>query len=78
MLAHYLVSLYRSLTRHRLYAALNVLGLAVGIAVFLVLWLDVQFETSFERWIPDASQIYELRTIQHSPHEPAPCARGLS
>ena len=69
MLSHYVVTLYRSLTRHRLYAALNVFGLAVGIAVFLVLWLDVRFETSFERWIPDAAQIYELRTIQKSVHQ---------
>ncbi len=58
MFGHYLVTLYRSLTRHRLYAALNVFGLAVGIAVFLVLWLDVKFETGFEKWIPDAGQIY--------------------
>ena len=70
MWAHYLVTLYRSLTRHRLYAALNVLGLAVGIAVFLVLWLDVRFETGFETWIPDAGQIYELRTQWHMPGAP--------
>ena len=70
MWAHYLVTLYRALTRHRLYAALNVLGLAVGIAVFLVLWLDVRFETGFERWIPDAAQIYELRTQWHMPGAP--------
>jgi putative ABC transport system permease protein len=62
MLIHYLLTLYRSLTRHRLYAAINVLGLAVGIAVFLVLFLDVRFETSFERWIPDARQISVIRT----------------
>ena len=60
MLNHYLLTLYRSLTRHRLYAALNVLGLAVGIAVFLVLMLDVRFETRFDRWIPDAANIYRL------------------
>ena len=65
MFGHYLVTLYRSLTRHRLYAALNVLGLAVGIAVFLVLWLDVKFETGFERFVPDADQIYELRSQWH-------------
>ena len=62
MWGHYVVTLYRSLTRHRLYAALNVLGLAVGVAVFLVLWLDVRFETGFERWIPDAGQIYVVTT----------------
>ncbi len=62
MLTHYLLTLYRALSRHRLYAAINVVGLAVGIAVFLVLFLDVRFETSFERWIPNASQIYAIRT----------------
>jgi putative ABC transport system permease protein len=62
MLTHYLLTLYRSLSRHRLYAAINVLGLAVGIAVFLVLFLDVRFETSFERWIPNADQIYVVRS----------------
>jgi putative ABC transport system permease protein len=62
VLQHYLLTLYRALTRHRLYAALNVLGLAVGMAVFLVLALMVRFETSFERWIPHASQIYAIRT----------------
>jgi putative ABC transport system permease protein len=62
MLTHYLLTLYRSLSRHRLYAAINVLGLAVGIAVFLVLFLDVRFETSFNAWIPDARQIYAVET----------------
>jgi putative ABC transport system permease protein len=62
MLNHYLLTLYRSLTRHRLYAALNVLGLAVGIAVFLVLILDVRFETGFERWLPHSDQVYLVRT----------------
>jgi len=60
MWAHYFLTLYRSMARHRLYAALNVLGLAVGIAVFLILWLNVCFETSFDRWIPDSSNLYRL------------------
>lgn len=36
-----LLTLYRSLTLHRLYSILNVGGLALGIAVFLVLFLFV-------------------------------------
>src|SRR5271155_1589513 len=70
MLNHYLLTLYRSLTRHRLYAVLNVLGLAVGIAVFLVLWLDVRFETSFDRWIPRADSIYRLDATMTFPGRP--------
>ncbi|NJR78581.1 ABC transporter permease [Sphingomonas corticis] len=63
MNASALVSFYRALTRHRLYAAFNIGGLAVGIAVFLVLGLYVRFETSFEKWLPKSEGIYAVRTI---------------
>ena len=67
MWTHHLTTLYRSLTRHRLYAAINVLGLAVGVAVFLVLSLYVRFETSFERWLPDSNKIYVMRQTWRLP-----------
>jgi len=54
------LSFYRSLTRHPLYSALNLLGLSFGIAVFIVLSLFVRFETSYEQWLPNADRIYEV------------------
>ncbi|WP_294211173.1 ABC transporter permease [uncultured Sphingomonas sp.] len=66
-----LLSLYRSLTRHKLYAALNIGGLAVGIAVFLVLGLYVRFETSFEKWLPDYDKVYVVQTVWTLPESPA-------
>ena len=57
-----LLSLYRSLTRHKLYAALNIGGLAIGIAVFLVLGLYVRFETSYETWLPHHDEIYTIQS----------------
>lgn len=65
-----LLSLYRSLSRHKLYAALNIGGLAVGIAVFLVLGLYVRFETSFERWLPDHDKVYVVQTVWNLPGSP--------
>ncbi|MEI5687591.1 FtsX-like permease family protein [Sphingomonas kyungheensis] len=65
-----LLSLYRSLIRHKLYAALNIGGLAVGIAVFLVLGLYVRFETSFERWLPNHDKIYLVETVWNTPGSP--------
>jgi putative ABC transport system permease protein len=53
---------YRSLTRHKLYASLNIGGLAVGIAVFVILGLFVRFETSYETWLPHHDQIYLAET----------------
>jgi putative ABC transport system permease protein len=65
-----LIALYRSLTRHKLYAALNIGGLAVGIAVFLVLGLYVRFQTSFETWVPHHEQIEVVQTVWHIPNSP--------
>lgn len=62
-----LLTLYRSLTRHKLYAALNIGGLAVGIAVFLVLGLYVRFETSYEKWLPHHDEVYVVETIWNQP-----------
>jgi len=70
MLGHFALSLYRSLTRHRLYAAINIVGLALGIAVFLMLALVVRFEASFERWIPGADRIWLVSTTGLSGWEP--------
>ncbi len=65
-----LLTLYRSLTRHRLYAALNIGGLAVGVAVFLVLGLYVRFETSYEKWLPHHDQLYVVQTDWKMPNSP--------
>jgi putative ABC transport system permease protein len=64
------ISLYRSLTRYKLYAGLNIGGLAVGIAVFLILSLYVRFQTSFETWIPNHGQIYLVETISKMTNGP--------
>lgn len=62
-----LLTLYRSLTRHKLYAALNIGGLAVGIAVFLVLSLYARFETSYEKWLPRYDRIYLMQSVWNMP-----------
>ncbi|MGJ3626719.1 hypothetical protein AB5I41_07385 [Sphingomonas sp. MMS24-JH45] len=45
-----------------LYAAFNIGGLAVGIAVFLVLGLYVRFD-EFEKWLPRHDGIYVVQTV---------------
>jgi len=65
-----LTSLYRSLTRHKLFAALNIGGLALGIATFLVLFLFVRFETGFDRSIPGVERLYVMQETYHMPGYP--------
>ncbi len=71
MNAFALLTLYRSLTRHKLYAALNIGGLAVGIAVFVVLALYVRFETSHEKWLPGHDNLYLVEEYWDQPGSPA-------
>ncbi|QAY78717.1 ABC transporter permease [Sphingosinicella sp. BN140058] len=65
-----LLGLYRALTRHRLYAALNIGGLALGIAIFLVLGLYVRFETSYETWLPHHDELYRVQMRLDFPGSP--------
>ncbi|MEM7702632.1 MAG: FtsX-like permease family protein [Pseudomonadota bacterium] len=65
-----IMSLYRSLTRDRVYAALNIGGLAVGMAAAIMLTLFVRFETSFEKWVPDHDEIYLVQTDMRAPNQP--------
>jgi putative ABC transport system permease protein len=67
MLANYALSLYRTLSRRWLYALINVTGLALGIAVCTTLFLVVRFETSFDRWIPGAENVYRVDGLHHWP-----------
>jgi len=70
MLGNVFLTFYRVTTRHPLYAALDLLGLSFGVAVFITLSLYVRFETSFENWLPHADQIYEARTRYTMPGKP--------
>ena len=67
MFRSYLLTLYRSLTKHQLFALLNILGLAVGMAVFLVLSIAVRFEQSYDRWIPHAERTFRVSGEFHTP-----------
>ena len=65
-----LLTLYRSLTRHRLYAVLNIGGLALGIAVFLVLFLFVRFETGYDRVLPGWDRVRVVKQTMQFPGSP--------
>lgn len=62
MLRSVLIAFWRSFTRHPLYGVLNLLGLSLGIAVFIALSLLVRFETGYESWSPERAKIYTVGT----------------
>jgi putative ABC transport system permease protein len=60
MLSNYLAAALRNLVRNKLYAAINIVGLAAGFAAALLIALFVRDEFSYDRFFPDYQQIYLL------------------
>src|SRR5437868_11716070 len=58
MLGNYLASAIRNLMRNRLYAAINVGGLAVWLAAAILIALFVRDEFSYDRFLPDHERIF--------------------
>ncbi len=50
----------RSLFRNKSFAIINILGLAVGMAVFLLITQYKRFENSYENFIPNRENIYRV------------------
>ena len=64
MLRNYLTTAVRSLRRHLGYAAINVVGLGVGIAVSVLLLLFVRSELAVNDVFPNAEHIYRVDSWQ--------------
>lgn len=64
---------FRTLSRHRLYTLINLIGLALGIAVFLIMMLIVRYETTYDSYIPHAATLYQvdelLKPAGHAAYE---------
>lgn len=60
MLKHYLTTAYRNIIKHRVFSAINVAGLALGIASFVLIALYVRYELSFDKFHKDYERIYRV------------------
>ncbi|NUM79306.1 ABC transporter permease [bacterium] len=60
MLQNYLKIAIRNLLKHKTYSAINILGLAVGMASCLIILLFVQYELSYDRYHAHADRIYRV------------------
>lgn len=60
MLNNYTRTAWRSLLKNRIYTAINILGLAAGIAAFLFIATYVEFERSYEHSNPNADNVWRI------------------
>ena len=84
MIYNYLKTAWRNLLRNKSYMLINVLGLTVGIAACLLIFMVVRFETSFDNFHPKRNNVYrvvsEFETedgVSHSPGAPFPVIPAL-
>lgn len=66
MFSNYFKTAVRNFKRNKSYALINTLGLAVGIAACFLIFLVVQFESSFDNFHPKRSSIYRVGTEFHN------------
>ena len=64
MLQNYLTIAWRNFIRYREYSALNILGLSTGLTCCIVIYVFVQYESTFDHHLKYADQIY--RVVQHT------------
>src|ERR1043165_8095134 len=60
MIRNYFKIAWRNLLRHKAYSAINITGLAVGIAACLLIFVVVQYELSYDKFQKNYSRIYRI------------------
>jgi putative ABC transport system permease protein len=65
MFRSHIISALRSFARHRLYALINVAGLAIGLACAILIALFLRDELSYDKWIPDSANLYRVELTFH-------------
>ncbi|WPP49842.1 FtsX-like permease family protein [Catalinimonas niigatensis] len=66
MLRNFFLTAFRNLSKNKTYAAINVLGLALGIACCVAIFVLVRFETSFDDYHSKAEQVYRVNLNQQN------------
>ena len=85
MLKNYLITALRNIKRQKVYSFLNLTGLTIGIACFMLISLYVRDELSYDRYHKDADRIYRISAehpfVYHGKNQsaitPAPLAPAL-
>jgi putative ABC transport system permease protein len=68
MIRNYIKIAWRNLKNNKVYSALNIVGLAAGMAVALLIGLWVFNEYSYDRFLPDSNQLYQVKVNFTSKH----------
>ena len=60
MIKNYLKIAWRNMLHNKVYSALNIVGLAAGMAVALLIALWVSNEFSYDKFLPNYNKLYQV------------------
>src|SRR5690242_20429417 len=68
----------RALAKNRTYSIINIAGLAIGMAACILILLYIRYEQSYDKWLPDAENTYELQAWYPHPKDQPPLFEQMS
>jgi len=80
MLKNYLRTAFRYISRNKLTAVINIMGLSIGISAAMIIFMMVKYDYSFDRFEPNPDRIYRVVTngdTWKSQGVPVPLAEAL-
>jgi len=60
MIRNYIMIAWRNMTRHKVYAIINILGLALGLCACMVIYVIAHYEFSYDTSHPGRERIYRI------------------
>jgi putative ABC transport system permease protein len=69
MIKNYFKTAWRNLVKNKVYSTLNILGLAVGMAVTLLIGLWAYHESTYDQFLPDHERLYQVKRNFNSNEE---------
>ena len=76
MVRNFLKITFRNFKRNKLFSIINIIGLSIGMAAFILIMLWVKYELSFDRFHNNSGQIYRL--ISHTDQGGKPFQAAVS
>jgi len=65
MLRNYIITVLRNLVRQKIYSFINILGLSIGLACFILIMLWVSDELGYDRFHENANHLYRIYEKQY-------------
>ena len=60
MISNYLKIAWRNLFKNKVYGGINIIGLAIGIASFILILLYMNYELSYDKWHSSLRKVYRV------------------